>query len=438
MISITELINELYAFNYSVTGSGSDLAAKRLCKELPFEIFEYESGQSLNGWKIPPACEVVKAELSKNGKLIYDGRSSALGVPAQSASFSGELSLEELEPHLFTAEHGDAIPYHWSNLYHTSDTLWGLCMPRRIKENLSEGLYSVELITRKIPATMKVLLYTLPGEHEDPILINAHNCHPYQANDDISGVATGIEIMRQLAKLPSRRYTYKLMIAPELFGPMFWLEEIGAEQSAKIRGVILLKSVGNRRNLRLQRSFAGNSLMDRAAEYVFGHRYGNFDSGDFRTIYGNDETVFEAPPYRIPSISLTRWPFDQYHTDLDTPEYLDEANLQDTVEATLEICDALEKNIVYEPNFSGLVCLSSYGLYKSVPSQKGNNGIDYYGSVQGRWNRLMNSLPSHLDDKDGLLTLAEYYRLPIGELDEYLREWHQKGLVKRMPWLAKD
>ena len=174
MSSIIKLISELYAFDYSVTGPGSDLAARRLCKELPFEIFEYESGQSLNGWKIPPACEVVKAELSKNGKLIYDGRSSPLGVPAQSASFSGELSLEDLEPHLFSAEHGDAIPYHWSNLYRPNEKIWGLCIPKKIKESLVEGKYNIDIITRKKPSNMKVLVHTLSGESEETIIINAH------------------------------------------------------------------------------------------------------------------------------------------------------------------------------------------------------------------------------------------------------------------------
>ena len=34
---------------------------------------------------------------------------------------------------------------------------------------------------------MKVLEYTLPGSSSETIIINAHNCHPFQANDDISG-----------------------------------------------------------------------------------------------------------------------------------------------------------------------------------------------------------------------------------------------------------
>ena len=36
---------------------------------------------------------------------------------------------------------------------------------------------------------MLVYDYYLEGSTKDEIIFNAHNCHPYQANDDISGCA---------------------------------------------------------------------------------------------------------------------------------------------------------------------------------------------------------------------------------------------------------
>ena len=58
------------------------------------------------------------------------------------------------------------------------------------------------------------------------------------------------------------------------------------------------------------------------------------------------------------------------------------------------------------------------------------NGIDYYKSKSGRWNRLMNALPSHLNNGVDLLSLAEIYDLPIYDIYIYLKKWKKKGLVK--------
>ena len=74
--NIIELVKKLFPFGYSVTGSENDRAAKLLQQILPFEFFEYPSGKELNGWVIPEGLEVQKAEIRKNGNLIYDAKKS--------------------------------------------------------------------------------------------------------------------------------------------------------------------------------------------------------------------------------------------------------------------------------------------------------------------------------------------------------------------------
>lgn len=426
---ITDLVRRLYPFAHSVTGPGNDAAVPAFLKELPFQVHQYPSGGDVNGWLVPEAWTVEKAEIRRDGKVVYDGTRSPLGVITQSDSFSGRMDLAALKTHLhWSPDDPDAIVYHWSRLYRPFDKDWGFCMPGGQVAQLPDGEYEVELVTRREPATMKVLDYLLPGDSPRTVLLNAHNCHPFQANDDVSGIAVGIEVMRRLQALDRRRFTYRLLVAPELIGPVFWLRDLGAEASSALAGAIMLKSVGNDADLRLQESFTGDSLMDRAAHHVFRHRYRTYDSGAFRTLYGNDETVFEAPPYNIPSISLTRWPFPEYHTDRDTPERLHEGRLRDTVEATLDICLGLERNVCLAPRFEGLVSLSRQGLYKTIPQVDGD-GVDYE-SLAGRWNRLMNCLPRHMDGRTGLLQVADLYDLPLDEVHGYAMEWVDKGLAE--------
>lgn len=425
---LKDLVRTLYPFDYSIVGKGNDDAASLLTGMLDFQVLEWPSGSELNGWLVPPAMTVECAEISLDGEVVYDGKTSPLGVPAQSDSFSGEVGLDELLPHLFSdPELPDAIPAHWSKLYRPSEPLWGFCMPDRLRKSLRQGTYDVKLVTRREPGTMKVFLFELPGQSRERWLFNAHNCHPFQANDDMSGVAVGIGLMQRLAAMPKRYYTYQLLVAPELFGPIFWLDSLSQEEAGLLRGTVMLKSVGNGRPLRLQRSFDESSLMCRAGDRVFKERFGTYDAGPFRGVYGNDETVFEAPPFQVPSITLTRWPFAEYHTDLDTPDQVSEASLQDCVDTALSICRVLEMDRTYVPTFRGLVSLSSHGLYR--PTTFSASGVDY-GSVDMRWFRLMNTLPSLLGAGLDLLSVAEDFDLPIDEVHDYVMRWVAEGLVE--------
>lgn len=429
--TVRNLVEKLYPFAYSVTSRDSDRAVEAFRAELPFDVHEFASGLELNGWLVAPEWRVLKAEIRRDGEIVYDGTKSPLGVITLSKSFAGKVNLPTLKEHLyFSSESPDAIVYHWTALYRPKDRSWGFCVPRTLYESLEEGEYEVNLLTEEKPGTMKVLDYTLPGDSADTILLNAHNCHPYQANDDISGCAVGIRVLQALAERPSRRFSYRLVIAPELIGTVFWLDKLG-ESARQLRYTIMLKSVGNSRPLRLQESYTGSARIDRAAHYVFKSRFGNYDSGKFRTIYGNDETVFEAPGYEIPSISLTRFPFAGYHTDLDTPELLGEDALQEAVATTLAIIDTMEMDISPRFLLKGLVSLSNprYDLYRAAPAP----GVDKedYVAVNARWNLLMNCLARELDGKTPLLDIANRYELPLDQLYDYVAKWIEKSLAAK-------
>lgn len=434
MAKIQDLVVRLFPFAYSVTGQGNDAAIAVFQDELPFVVHEYSSGAGLNGWVVAPAWSVQKAEIRKGGQLIYDGTASPLGVITLSQSFSGSVTLRELKAHLFYSDEApDAIVYNWTALYRPQEKDWGFCVPKRLYDSLADGDYDIDMQTTEIPGTMKVLDYCLPGDSDQTILFNAHNCHPFQANDDISGAAVGIHIMKRLAALPIRRYSYRLVIAPELIGTAFWLDGLDKTDAANLSYTVMLKSVGNDAPLKLQESFTGQSLIDRAAHQVFGERFGTYESGPFRTIYGNDETVFEAPGYEIPSVSLTRFPFFGYHTDLDTPDRLSEARLGETVDLVVDICKVLEaqpKNIRLMRKFSGLICLSHprYDLYLKAPAP----GIDHgeYTDKMANWNRLMNTFPRYLDGKTELAEIAARYDIDFNELYDYAMRWVEKGLAE--------
>ena len=47
-------------------------------------------------------------------------------------------------------------------------------------------------------------------------MLCAHLFHPAMVNDDLTGVVVGIDAMRTLLDGPRPRYTYRLLIVPDL------------------------------------------------------------------------------------------------------------------------------------------------------------------------------------------------------------------------------
>ena len=169
-------------------------------------------------------------------------------------------------------------------MYNNKDN-WGLCVSRKFIKKLNKNKkYHVIIKTEVLKNNMNVLEYKIKGKSDKAILINAHNCHPFQANDDISGCAVGISIFKELKKIRNLNYSYILLIAPEMYGPMFWLKK----NKNKIIVSILLKSVGNDNVIKLQKSFRSDTTLDKVFLNLIKK---NSVTGSFRELHGNDETV---------------------------------------------------------------------------------------------------------------------------------------------------
>ena len=429
--NLVSLCRELFPFNYSVSGKCSEEAQQTYLKYLPFQVHSFKSGESLRGWTIPLDWKANRAVLIKDGQIIYDCLSkSQLGCPVLCPSYKGIVTKKELLAHCCWREDlPSAIVYDWTRLYRPAQKDWGLCIPWKILENLEESVYEIDIDTQTSEGKMLVYDYFLKGETEDEIIFNAHNCHPYQANDDISGCAIAIKLFKALAKMSNRRYSYRLLIAPELFGPMFWAEKFITTEHP-IKGCILLKSVGNSSSLKLQKSYSGDSLIDKVLGKALADITGKkVDEYSYRSYYGNDETVFEAPGLEIPSSTITRFPFPEYHTDFDTPDMLNHEAMKETYDVVEKIVEILENNRTANKVSNGLYCLSNarYNLYKSAPEP----GISNAGQTNNEksWNLMMNCLPRDLSNGLSILDISIKYQINFTSVSDYINEWENKELI---------
>jgi aminopeptidase-like protein len=278
---------------------------------------------------------------------------------------------------------------------------------------------------------MKVCAYHLPGRSDETIILNAHDCHPGQANDDIAGVVVGVEVMRRLRERDNR-FSYRLVIAPEHLGTVFYVADLPAEDRARLKYAAFLEMLGTRgQRLGLQESFTGDTEIDRAAWHVLSRTPGA-ERFPFRKHVGNDETVWEAPGVEVPCVSISRHPYPEYHSSDDTDAIIDEAQLEGAADAVLRVLEVLEGNCTMRRRFDGLVALGNprYDLYigNLDPSL-----ADSVSAQQVEWNYLMDCLPRYFDGRMTVLDVAERHGLPFDDVLAYVREFERKGLVDLDP-----
>ena len=436
-MDMMELIKTLSPLRMAPNSSGLDQCVEYLCKELPFQVHEFEGGSEVNGWIVPNKWEVEKALIKdQNADVLYDGLHHPLAVIGYSQSFTGEISGAELKKHLFfSGVFDDALIYHCDLFYKPFKKEWGFSVTKHFYDTISDGdVYHIELDTRFESGTMKVAEYVLPGESEDSIVINAHNCHAFCCNDDLSGIAVGIEVMRHLARQENRHYTYRLIVAPEHFGSIFYLNSLTDEQAGKLKYGFFLESVGAGGELALQRSFIGNTLIDRLFENALFTKSQNWRTELFRKVIGNDETCWEAAGYDIPFPSLSRCygdiKFPEYHTSKDSPELMDQGMLDETLDVVLETLFMLESDYVMERKFKGLVALShpKYDLYFPMTDPSKHDREDI-GKMGLRWNYLMDCLPRYFDGETRIIQIAERHQLPYRNVYDYICKFAEKDLV---------
>jgi aminopeptidase-like protein len=432
-----QLIRRLSPLRMAPNSSGADECIALLCEFLPFHIHEFSSGMECNGWIVPEKWEVKAASIhDSSGRMIYDATKHPLAVIGYSQSFSGTISGAELRNHLFySSVFDDALVYHCDLFYKPFRKEWGFSVPRTFYNSISpKQQYHINLVTCFSSGTMKVAEYTLLGKSSESIILNAHNCHAFCCNDDLSGVGVGIQVMNRIKAWKSRRLTYKFIVGPEHFGSIFYLNALGGKKLANLKSGVFLESLGTTGPLALQRSFLGNTTIDSALQLALRDSGAEWRTEPFRKVVGNDETCWEAVGYEIPFPSLSRVPFPEYHTSRDCPALMSREALDQAADVVTAALHILETDCVGHATFKGLVALSHprYDLYKPFwdPSEKGRLSVS---DSQKRWNYLMDCIPRYFDGKTAASDIAYRHDLPYENIRKYFEQFNEKRLVSLEP-----
>lgn len=366
-----ELIKNLTPMNACLLGSGFDNRLEYLKHLIKLDILEFKSGEQFGTWTIPDEWIVRDAWVKFNGEKIIDYKKEPLSLVVGSLPFNGKVSKEELLNHLHWSEDAlDSTPYVMQ--YYDKD--WGFCVPknqiRKDKECiLEEGEYEVFIDTEWKPGIMKLGVHTIKGNSDREILLFAHLDHPFQANDNLSGVACLVDLVNKI----KCEHTIKIIFCPETIGSIVYAY---TQDLSKVDFVIAVDICGNDNSILIQKTWNLNDKLNYIAHCTLQIMGKTYRKAGFRATIGSDESVFNDPIIGIPGLMISRHPYKEYHTALDKPEIINYEMIKETGDLILKIIEIWEKDFIPVRKFKGQLMRSRYGIQS--PSKQLNLNYDYF------------------------------------------------------------
>ncbi len=178
-------------------------------------------------------------------------------------------------------------------------------------------------------------------------MISCHICHPSLANDNLSGL-TVATFLAQLLSTRERRYSYRFLFIPGTIGAITWLAQ-NRERVGRIRHGLVLTCIGDGGEFHYKKSRRGSAEIDRAAAHVLHHHSERAEVLEFSP-NGYDERQYCSPGFNLPVGCLMRsvWgTFPEYHTSADNLEFIQPAQLAESLQVCEAIVEVLENNRRY-------------------------------------------------------------------------------------------
>lgn len=358
---------DLFPIARSLSGPGARETLAYLTELLPnLSVEEVPSGCRAGDWTIPQQWSVREAWIEgPDGQRFADYAENPLHLVGYSQSYDGELGLDDLEAHLFSLpEQPEAIPYVTSYYAPT----WGFCISDEQRKSLKSGNYHVRVDTEFSDGPMRFGELVLRGESDQEILFTTYICHPNMANDNVSGIVVLAQLASFIERLPSRKFTYRILFLPETIGAIHYVNEHLDHLKQNVAAGWVLSCVGDDRVFSFIPSLHGDTYADRVSRTILSDLDPSFLEYSFLD-RGSDERQFCAPGVGLPVCSITRSKhreFPEYHTSLDDLSVISPEGLSGALKAYVMTVLLLENNRLWRSTTVGEPMLSKRKLHPTV------------------------------------------------------------------------
>jgi len=418
-IDMMEVLQKIAPLNRTLASKETDQALKVVQEYLPGSTIKgFTCGSKVWTWQIPMRWEVTKATIIADGKVLVDFDWHVLHLVNYSQSFSGTISKEELLEHLHSdPKHPEQIPFVFS-FY---EPKWGFCIPHSWMEKFTYDSYDIEIETEFEQGDMNVLEYFLPGESQETIIFCNDICHPSQANDSLTGLVAAMNIMSELKKRTKRKYSYLFLAVPETIGSIAYLANNPDVIKNGIYGIVC-EMLGTDGPLVGQQS-RSNDYLNFIMQQVLNESGLIYSTVPFLKSVGNDEKSLDVQGVDIPTISITRYPYKEYHSSADNIDLICSKKLNEAKDIILGVVDYLEKDYCIQMNHPGPVFLSGYDLY---PDWRSDPKLEQY------WLSFIDVMYG-INDKQSIIELALLNEIPIENFFYWTDAFCLKNLASQKP-----
>ncbi|HRJ76289.1 MAG TPA: DUF4910 domain-containing protein, partial [Anaerolineales bacterium] len=325
--SLKSILAEFYPLHRTLVSDDQDKTLEIIGSYMPdssnYTIETYAPLTPVWTWKVPERFVVHEAYLEiENGERVIDFKNNPLHIVSYSLPIDGTFTFDELQPHLhFNEKRPHTIP--WVFKYY--ERVWGFCLSKNDFDKLPRdkkyrAVIKTEFVTdpKQGFKVATAVIHPEGGVNESAgeIVIQTHTCHPMQANDDGAGVVSAIELARRLAEnpLPAGSMSVRFWFGPETIGTIAWLAH-NENMIQNFRGSIFMEMTGNKNKIAWHHSRQHHHVLDKIAKYVL--KDTEHEERNFADYPPNDERVMNGPGVNVPSLSINRWPYDEYHTTDD-------------------------------------------------------------------------------------------------------------------------
>lgn len=393
-----DLASRLFDICRSITGDGVRQTLNIIHEQIPdLTIHEIPSGTQCFDWVIPDEWNIHDAYImKKNGEKVVDFKVNNLHVVGYSIPINKEMTLSELQEHLFSLpEQPNAIPYITS-YYQRS---WGFCLTENQRKQLTDPIYHVVIDSDLKPGNLTYADMVIPGESDKEVFFSTYTCHPSMANNELSGPVLATCLAKWL-QTQNNSYTYRFVFAPETIGPLVYLKEHLKHLREKTIAAFNLTCVGDNRATSFLPSRDGRTLTDRVARHIVEHLAPEHIEYSFIHDRASDERQYCSPGVDLPMVSIMRTKYGnypEYHTSLDDLSVICPEGLQKSFDIHKECIKLLEANRTYRTTITGEPQLSRSGLVV----QRGG------GTTPNALRFMIQNLLMYSDGTMDLLTFAE-------------------------------